>query len=95
MEAPSKGTEGRVPSHDTHPDTPAGVGLLPVCSDFDKRPDDAVIRPLQTRVQINLEIVPGLPCGRFPAEGYSPGIYEAELGPFQVLAEWASVPAPA
>lgn len=69
---------------------------MPVCSDFDKRWDDAVVRPLQTSVQRSiLKLFRDCPADASPQEGYSPGIYEAELGPFQVLAEWASVPAPA
>lgn len=67
---------------------PAGVGMFPICSDFDKKWDDAVIRPLEGTVNINQAIIPGLPTGRFPSEGRCPGIDADVLGAFQVLAHW-------
>lgn len=67
---------------------PAGVGMFPVCSDFDKKWDDAVVRPLETQIHIDNAFVPGLPCGTFPAAERAPGIDVSVLGSFQVLAHW-------
>lgn len=67
---------------------PGGVGMFPICSDFDKKWDEAVIRPLETQITINRAFVPGLPTGTFPAGQKAPGIDVSVLGSFQVLAHW-------
>ena len=67
---------------------PAAMGPVFVCSNWDKKWDDAVIRPLTTSVRIAREIVPALPCGRFPAEGRAPGIDRSPIGAFELKARW-------
>ena len=67
---------------------PAAMGPLFVCSNWDKKWDDAVVRPLSASVRIEKEIVPALPCGRFPAEGRAPGIDRSPIGAFELKARW-------
>lgn len=67
---------------------PAGVGPFFVCSDFDKKWDEAVVRPLTSVVHIDQAFVPGLPCGTFPASGRSASIEQSPLGSFEVRTSW-------
>jgi hypothetical protein len=63
---------------------PVGMGPLFACSNFDKKWDTALVRPLSTEVQIDQCFVSALPTGRFAAEG----IDADPLGSFEVQSRW-------
>ena len=67
---------------------PAAVGPFFICSNFDKKWDEALVRPLRTAVHIDQSFVPALPCGRFPGDGYAAGIDASRTGSFEVKAHW-------
>jgi Acetoacetate decarboxylase (ADC) len=67
---------------------PAAIGPFFACSNFDKKWDEALVRPLRTAVTIDQSFVPALPCGRFPHEGYAQGIDASRIGSFEVKARW-------
>ncbi len=67
---------------------PAAMGPIFVCSNWDKKWDDAVVRPLTTAMRIDRSFVPALPCGRFPDEGRAPGIDRSPIGAFELRARW-------
>jgi hypothetical protein len=67
---------------------PFGVGPVLQASHFDKKWDDAVIRPLRATMEISKSFSTGLPTGRFPAHGWGEGIDTSPLGAFEVHARW-------
>jgi len=67
---------------------PAGMGPFFILSDFDKDWDAATMRPLETRVQVDVEYVPGYQAGRYPASEWSPGIDASVLGSYELRAPW-------
>jgi hypothetical protein len=74
---------------------PAAMGPWFVCSDFDRKWDEAGVRPLRTVVRVDRAYVPGLPCGRFPARGRAVGIDRSPLGSYELSARWRlSLPYP-
>jgi hypothetical protein len=60
------------------------VGPFFACSNFDKKWDVALVRPLTTVVQIDRSFVSALPCGRFAAQG----IDRSSLGSYEVRTRW-------
>jgi hypothetical protein len=74
---------------------PAAMGPFFALSDFDKDWAAATLSPLQTRVEVNVEYVPGYPAGSYPATGWSPGIDSSVLGSYELKAPWRlSLPYP-
>ena len=74
---------------------PLGVGPWFAYSNFDKKWDDATLRPLSTSVHVQRAFVEGLPCGTFPSAGRAPGIDESPLGSFELRARFRqSLPYP-
>ena len=67
---------------------PAALGPIFVVADFDKRWDQATLRPLATQVQVQAEFVPGFGPGSYPAAGVSEGIDAAALGSYELNAAW-------
>lgn len=74
---------------------PAGYQLISICSNFDKKWDEGMVRPLRSKIEISQSFVPNLPCGTFPSEGWSEGIDASPTGAFELLAPWRlSLPYP-
>lgn len=74
---------------------PASLGPFFILSDFDKKWDVATVRPLRTALEVDVEYVPGYAGGRYPAQGWSPGIDESVLGSYELRAPWRlSLPYP-
>ncbi len=74
---------------------PLGMGPIAVCSRFDKHWPTVTMRPLSTAVRIDQAFIPGLPCGRFPGQGMSPGIDHGPLGSYEFRAHFRqTVPYP-
>ncbi|HUI77146.1 MAG TPA: acetoacetate decarboxylase family protein [Bryobacteraceae bacterium] len=74
---------------------PASIGPFFILSDFDKAWDVATIRPLHTALEVDVEYVPGFAGGRYPADGWSPGIDSSVLGSYVLRAPWRlSLPYP-
>jgi hypothetical protein len=74
---------------------PVGMGPFFILSDFDKDWDAATVRPLETRVEVDLEYVPGYQAGRYPASKWSPGIDASVIGSYELRAPWRlSLPDP-
>lgn len=69
---------------------PLAVGPWFAASMFDKKWSTAELQPLSTVVRIHQAFVPGLPCGRFPAEGCAAGIDQSPLGSFVLKTRWRS-----
>ncbi|MFO0756797.1 MAG: acetoacetate decarboxylase family protein [Byssovorax sp.] len=67
---------------------PAAVGPFFAFSDFHRDVEGGEIRPLATVVQIDEQFLPGLPCGRFPAEMQAPGIDTSALGSYEIRSPW-------
>jgi hypothetical protein len=67
---------------------PAGAGLFFVLSDFDKDWETATVRPLETRVDVDVEYVPGYKAGRYPASKWAPGIDSSVIGSYELRAPW-------
>jgi hypothetical protein len=67
---------------------PAAIGPFFVVSDFNIQWEAATLRPLQTKVEVDVAFVPGYECGRYPASGWSPGIDQSVLGSYELQAPW-------
>lgn len=65
---------------------PLGEGPVIVCTRYDRQWSTAALRPMSGAVTIEQAYLPGLPCGRFPGNGFSVGIDESSLGSFELLA---------
>lgn len=74
---------------------PASIGPFFILSDFDKAWDVATIRPLHTKVEMDVEYVVGFSGGCYPQSGWSPGIDSSVLGSYELHAPWRlSLPYP-
>jgi hypothetical protein len=74
---------------------PAAMGPFFILSDFDKDWQTATVSPLETSLEVDIAYIPGYPCGRFPAAGFSPGIDRSVLGSYELRAPWRlSLPYP-
>lgn len=67
---------------------PLGTGPLSVVTRFDKQWSVAKIRPISTVVRVEQAYYPGMPCGRFPAEGRMVGLNQTPLGSYEILSPW-------
>jgi hypothetical protein len=67
---------------------PAALGPFFVVSEFQIQWEAATLRPLQTKVEVDVAFVPGYECGRYPASGWSPGIDQSVLGSYELQAPW-------
>jgi hypothetical protein len=68
---------------------PLGIGPWFVASDFVRYWWGAQMRPISTVVHIAEELVPGLPAGRFPCHGRTPGIDVDVLGSYEFSTGWS------
>jgi len=74
---------------------PLSLGPFFVVADFPKRWDVATVRPLETITELHFDYVPGLPAGRYPAQGASEGIDVSVVGSYELQAPWRmSMPYP-
>jgi hypothetical protein len=67
---------------------PASMGPFFVLSDFDKAWDVAIVKPLQTELEVDVAYVLGYSAGRYPASGHYPGIDSSPLGSYELRAPW-------
>ena len=67
---------------------PFSLGPFFALSNFDKNWDVATVRPLRTAVEVDVSFLPGYDCGRYPSEGWSPGIGQSVLGSYELRAPW-------
>ncbi len=74
---------------------PFAMGPFFILSDFDKAWETATLCPMETAVEVDLAYIPGYQPGRYPAEGWSPGIDTSVLGSYDLRAPWRlSLPYP-
>jgi len=74
---------------------PIGMGPFFVLSDFDKDWDVAIVRPLQTKVEVDVEYVSGYRAAVYPVSEWSPGIDSSVFGSYELRAPWRlSLPYP-
>ncbi len=74
---------------------PLGFGPFFIGSNFDRDWDVAMLKPMQTAVNVDIELLIGCPCGRYPASGWGPGIDQSVLGSWELQAPWRlSMPYP-
>ena len=67
---------------------PAALGPLFVVADFNKRWDQATLRPLRTQVRVSSSVVPGFGPALHPADGQAEGIDQSVLGSYALDAPW-------
>lgn len=67
---------------------PAALGPVFVVADFNKRWDQASLRPLHTQVRVAAPLVPGFGPGLHPATGLAEGIDASVLGSYALDAPW-------
>ncbi|MEO8596002.1 MAG: hypothetical protein ABI759_21960 [Candidatus Solibacter sp.] len=67
---------------------PAGEGPFFALSDFPRKWDVARVRPLRTRLDVEVPYAAGFDRGSYPESGWNPGIDEAPLGSFELHAPW-------
>jgi len=74
---------------------PASLGPFFILSDFDRNWDAALVAPMQTALDVDIEFVPGFQPGRYPASDWSPGIDGSVLGSYDLRVPWRlSLPYP-
>jgi len=75
--------------------TPWSLGPFFMLTDFVKDWDNAVMRPLQTAMVVDVAYVPGHPCGRNPEKAFSQTIADSTLGSYELRVQWRlSLPYP-
>jgi hypothetical protein len=67
---------------------PAGEGPFFALSDFPRKWEVARVRPIRSRLEVDVPYAPGFDRGSYPESGWNPGIDESQNGSFELHAPW-------
>lgn len=67
---------------------PPGRGPMFLRSDFEREWSTAQMRPLETVLRVHAPVLPGMPRGRVPEAGATPGAHLDVLGSYELRTRW-------